>query len=208
MKIGEAISTGVLLFGGIFVLKALGGVEGLSNLFSGLGGLLGGGAPTTPAQTPQDILTQTDELASQYELLTVPQQQLAQDLQTIATQQQQLNTTPLPPQPADPLMTMFGPLGWIGNWLTGGDTIQDVAQGTIDTATSQAVADYYASAGDNNVNQQQQQAQQHTPTVTQTHAPYSYTPQNVEAGIIPAPTVVLPSDNFTGQQIFNILTGN
>jgi len=86
MKIGTAISTGILLFGGILILKAVGGVEGLKNIFGGLGGLLGVGdsAPPQPTISP-DIITDIETVTGGTGLETSAERQAAADIAATET---------------------------------------------------------------------------------------------------------------------------
>ena len=98
MKISEALSTGVLIFGGLLFLKALGGVQGLTNIFSGIGNLFGsgggGGGSQSNYQAPGEILTGTAELEAKYDLLSAEAQKLALEQQSIQMAQQMQERSP------------------------------------------------------------------------------------------------------------------
>jgi hypothetical protein len=76
MAIQKAIETGILLFIGLIALKAMGGIEGLTNLFSGITGMFDGGKKEAaqPVGVTPDIVTAALESGATVEITETAEQ--------------------------------------------------------------------------------------------------------------------------------------
>jgi len=168
MQTKDIIKYGILAFGGLLLLKSIGGVKGLSNIFSGIGGIFGaggGGAPSNVTQsTVEDILTQTQETEQVYESLTPEGQQLAENLQSIDIAEQQSEQT----FASGYLDFMAGATSYIpvvGDIL---GAISGKKEQIIDTAQKEAQLQYYHDRANKQQKAEIEQQIQDNPLIQQT----------------------------------------
>ena len=151
MKISETISTGILLFGGILVLKAMGGIKGITDIFSGIGDLFGGGGGSgggggyDPSQTAEDILTHTENIEERYRALSVEAQELALREANIQIAEDILKSSKEFGY-IDFMADWFGWVPGVGDLLTGAtETVEDRITDTKDESMTRYYEDILAS---------------------------------------------------------------